>query len=281
MKPSVLFGVLCASLIACCETAPVEDASLASEVEMEAGPQFVSYRPEKTRDHAEDTGPASESASPRHSGNPMTRIIERAGIDPNRKTIRFDGSKTRSVSFKPRLLSEAVVGRAAPDFELKDLTGKPYKLSRYEGRAIVLEWFNPDCPFVKYAHESGPLEEMPEEWKGADVVWIAINSGASSKLGASPTKNVKSVMEWKMRYPLLFDPTGEVGKLYKATTTPHMFVIDEDFTLRYAGALDNAPMGKQQGEYRNFVEEALEAISKGSPCPKGDKPYGCGVKYAD
>ena len=142
-------------------------------------------------------------------------------------------------------------------------------------------WFNPGCPFVVNAHEEGPLKEMPLDYKAEDVVWIAINSGAPGAQGTSPKMNVNSVEKWEMRYPLLFDPSGEVGKLYGATTTPHMFVIDEDFVLRYSGALDNAPMGKADGEYANYVSSAIEAISKGEPCPNPVRPYGCGVKYAD
>ena len=179
-------------------------------------------------------------------------------------------------SLAPRI---AAVGELAPNFELKDLNGDVHKLSDYRGKTIVLEWFNPGCPFVVKAHEDGPLKDMPSA--GEDVVWLAINSGAPGKQGASPEQNAKSAADWGMDYPLLFDPAGTVGKNYKARTTPHMYVIDEDFVLRYAGALDNAPMGNGSGEYANYVQGAIEAISKGEACPEPVSPYGCGVKYAN
>ncbi|MCH2104065.1 MAG: redoxin domain-containing protein [Planctomycetes bacterium] len=175
--------------------------------------------------------------------------------------------------------AEATVGSLAPNFELKDLEGNVHKLSDYRGKTIVLEWFNPGCPFVVKAHEDGPLKEMPGA--GEDVVWLAINSGAPGKQGASPEQNAKSTADWGMSYPLLMDPEGTVGKSYKAKTTPHMYVIDEDFVLRYAGALDNAPMGNTSGDYSNYVQGAIEAIAKGETCPEPVKPWGCGVKYAN
>ena len=76
----------------------------------------------------------------------------------------------------------AEVGAQAADFELKDLDGKTTKLSDFRGKTVVLEWFNPGCPFVVYAHKDGPLKAMAAEAKD-DVVWLAINSSAPGKQG--------------------------------------------------------------------------------------------------
>jgi peroxiredoxin len=265
MKLSFLPATFCACLFACGETEVAETTTLEPEPPVKAAAKIESA-PEQ---------PAPEPAA--GAGEPDQ--VPGSEVDSNTATLQLGDSELKRDSSGPD--ARAALGRPAPEFELKDLTGKLHKLSRYKGKVIVLEWFNPDCPFVVNAHEEGPLKEMAASYEAEGVVWIAINSGAPGSQDTSPRKNVQSTEEWKMKYPLLFDPTGEVGELYRATTTPHMFVIDEDFILRYAGALDNAPMGKEMGEYENFVKGSLDAISKGEPCPGGDKPYGCGIKYAD
>jgi peroxiredoxin len=113
----------------------------------------------------------------------------------------------------------------------------------------VLEWFNPDCPFVKYAHgEGGPLESLANELTKKDgIVWLAINSGAPGKEGAGVERNKQAQAEWKLEHPILIDEDGKVGHTYGAQTTPHMFVIDPAGKLIYAGALDNAPLGRVEG----------------------------------
>ena len=257
MKLSFLPATLCACLFACGEPG--------AEVESTAKGESAPEQPMRA--------PAGGAGEPDQELG--------SEINSNNATLQLGDSELKRNSSGTRPAAKAALDRPAPEFELKDLTGKLHKLSRYKGKTIVLEWFNPDCPFVENAHEEGPLKAMAASYEAEGVVWIAINSGAPGSQDTSPHKNVKSTEGWKMRHPLLFDPTGEVGKLYRATTTPHMFVIDNDFILRYAGALDNAPMGKETGEYENFVKGSLDAISKGEPCPGGDKPYGCGIKYAD
>ena len=171
------------------------------------------------------------------------------------------------------------VGAPAPDFTLTDTEGKTTQLSGLKGKVVVLEWFNPDCPFVVHAHgKKGALTEQVPRVLADGVVWLAINSGAPGKQGASPKRNVSAKGQYGMNYPVLLDPTGEVGRLYGAMTTPHMFVIDAEGTLVYAGGLDAAPMGR--GNSTNFVDAALADLKAGEkPSRARSKPYGCSVKY--
>lgn len=141
----------------------------------------------------------------------------------------------------------ATLGEAAPAFSLPDLDGKTVSLADFIGKTIVLEWFNPDCPFVKYAHGEGPLAGLAAEQTKAGVVWIAINSGAPGKQGAGAERNREAAKEWTMEHPILLDEDGKVGHAYGATSTPHMFVIDPAGKLVYAGGLDNAPLGRVDG----------------------------------
>jgi glutathione peroxidase-family protein len=175
----------------------------------------------------------------------------------------------------------AKVGQPAPDFALKDLNGKEVKLSSFAGKTVVIEWFNPGCPFVVYAHGEGPLKDMAKNTTGSgNVVWFAINSSAPGKQGHGVELNQQATASWGMTHQVLLDESGTVGKRYGATTTPNMFVVDGKGTLVYAGALDNAPLGKAEGPPVNYVRAAIEDVGAGRPVKTPTtKPYGCGVKY--
>jgi peroxiredoxin len=142
----------------------------------------------------------------------------------------------------------AKIGEPAPAFTLPSVAGESISLADYAGKTVVLEWFNPDCPFVKYAHDGGgPLASLANEQTKSGIVWLAINSGASGKQGAGVERNKQAQVDWKLEHPILIDEDGKVGRSYGAQTTPHMFVIDPAGKLIYAGALDNAPLGRVEG----------------------------------
>jgi peroxiredoxin len=177
--------------------------------------------------------------------------------------------------------SPAKVGKAAPDFELTDTAGREHKLSDYatDGKLVVLEWFNPDCPIAKaYHHPENQMVALAAEFAERDVVWLAVNSGAEGKQGAGLERNKRAVEEYGITYPVLLDMSGEVGRRYEAKTTPHMYVIDTEGVLRYAGAIDDGDP-RAKGEV-NHVRQALEEILAGKAVTtKTSKPFGCSVKY--
>jgi peroxiredoxin len=179
---------------------------------------------------------------------------------------------------------QATVGQKAPDFTLPthDAAGA-FTLSEYAGKTVVLEWFNPACPFVVSAHEKdGVLEKMAKKVSSDDVVWIAVNSTSDGHKGHTPDDNTNAKKEWKMDHHVVLDADGAVGHTYNARTTPHMYVVAPDGTLAYDGAIDNHPRGKGEGKHVNYVQDALDAIAAGEEVKNGKtKPYGCSVKYAD
>jgi len=180
--------------------------------------------------------------------------------------------------------AKAVVGHAAPDFTLTDINGVEYTLSAVlaeEGvNAVVLEWFNPDCPFVKKHHvHAQTMTSLESKFKDKGVRWFAINSGAEGKQGAGIDRNKLAATEYGIEYPILLDSYGEVGHLYEARTTPHMYVIDSEGVLAYAGAIDNNQMMRTLGD-TNYVEDALTALLAGEAIETtSSRSYGCGVKY--
>ena len=179
----------------------------------------------------------------------------------------------------------AAVGKSAPDFTLKDLDGHQVSLASFRGKVVVLEWFNPGCPFVRASHTKGSLKTTAKRHAGEGVVWLAINSSAQGKQGSDPAANRDAAKTFNLEHPILRDETGAVGHAYGATNTPNMFVIDKNGVLVYAGAIDNSPDGEGEaptsGSLVNYVDAALEDLAAGRPVKTPvTKPYGCSVKYA-
>lgn len=179
--------------------------------------------------------------------------------------------------------AKAELGKPAPDFALVDLEGATHRLSDHAGKIVVLEWFNPECPFVNYAHTEGPLKTLAAEQSAEGVVWLAVNSGAPGKQGHDPAVNRAGVEKFGMKHPVLRDEAGAVGRAYGALKTPHVYVIDAAGVLQYAGGVDNAPFGEVDGEgpVRGHLVEALADVRAGTAVRQNAAPpWGCGVKYA-
>jgi len=176
----------------------------------------------------------------------------------------------------------AKINNPAPDFTLTDTTGKQVSLNEYtkQGKVVVLEWFNPDCPVAKGYHTGNDaMGATANAYAGKNVAWLAINSGAPGMQGAGKDRNAKAITEYNIKYPVLLDETGKVGRMYGAKTTPHMFVIDKNGVLRYAGAIDDGS-ANQPGQ-TNYVKQALDQIIAGQPVSKAEtQAFGCSVKYA-
>lgn len=185
----------------------------------------------------------------------------------------------------PAVAAAAEVGQPAPDFALPDLDGKIHRLADLKGKVVVLEWFNPGCPYVVNAHTKGSLVDAAAR-AGKDVVWLAVNSGAPGKQGHGAEVNREAARRWGMGYPILLDEGGAAGKAYGATNTPHLFVIAKDGTLAYKGAVDNSPDGERAspkgGVLQEYVPAALDDLAAGRPVRTAEtKAYGCSVKFAN
>ena len=169
----------------------------------------------------------------------------------------------------------ADVGQPAPGFTLKDESGGSHALERYRGKIVVLEWTNPECPFVQRHYAAKTMQRPLEGFAGKTVVWLAVDSTSHN----TPERSKAWKAEQGFLYPVLQDPSGAVGHAYGAKTTPHMFVIDEKGVLRYAGGIDDDQRG-HSATPTNYVEKAVNALAAGQPVsPSTSDPYGCSVKY--
>lgn len=179
--------------------------------------------------------------------------------------------------------SAAEVGKPAPDFTGTDINGKAVKLSDYQGKIVVLESYNLDCPFCHNHYRTGAMQELQKDLTGKGVVYLVVNSvSASSPSHRSPEAARKEWEAQKMNATAWIDDgAGKVGKAYGMRTTPHMFVIDQKGILVYQGAIDDRPSASgDPRKARNYVREAVQKLQAGEPVTVSQtKPYGCGVKY--
>jgi peroxiredoxin len=203
---------------------------------------------------------------------------------PQTESTQPTATTTITTSNAAAPTTHAELGKPAPDFTLPDVDGKSVSLARAKGKVVVLEWFNPKCPFVKRNHELGPLKDMAARVEKTGVVWLSINSGAKGKQGNGVEATKFGIDKYGMTNPVLLDEDGKVGHAYGADHTPTMFVIDASGTLVYRGAIDNAPDGDTDlgAPFVNYVAAALADVAAGRAVATPEtKAYGCGVKYAD
>ena len=174
------------------------------------------------------------------------------------------------------------VGKPVPNFALTDITGKTHKLSDYKGKVIVLEWTNPNCPFVQRVYKQAIMTTTQKLAAEKGVVWLTINSTHPKHQDYETNESqAKIYKEWKAGFTaLLTDPEGTVSRMFDAKTTPHMFIINKEGALVYAGAIDDDPLGNKT-EKGNYVQVALAELFDGKPVSTATtRPYGCSMKYA-
>jgi peroxiredoxin len=187
---------------------------------------------------------------------------------------------------KVHAASPASVGQTAPDFTLQGADGKTHSLADYKGKFVVLEWTNPQCPFVHKFYDSGAMQKLQKEQTAKGVVWLRINSSAEGHEGFQSVSDLAAYVKDQnvSATQSLLDPSGKVGHAYGARTTPHMFVIDTKGTLVYAGGIDDkrTPNPDDIPGAKNYVTAALdEAMAGKAVTTPTAQPYGCSVKYAE
>ena len=178
----------------------------------------------------------------------------------------------------------ARVGEHAPDFSVTDTNGKMKKLSDYAGKFVVLEWSNRGCPYTQKHYNSGNMQRLQQEWTQKGVIWLTVISSAPGKQGYVTAADENSWLRQIKAAPtaVLLDPTGTLGHLYDAKTTPQVFVISPQGTLVYDGAIDDKPTTDRAdiGRAKNYLSQALAEATAGKAVSTPTiRPYGCSVKY--
>ena len=175
-------------------------------------------------------------------------------------------------------------GASAPAFTLADTAGKSVQLADYRGRYVVLEWTNPECPFVRKHYTSGNMQGLQKEWGVREVVWLSINS---TRAGHPEFKTPAQMAQWiegqgAAPKAVLIDGESATGRAYAARTTPHMFVVDPSGKVLYNGAIDDRRSSNPADAKvaHNYVRAALTEATAGKPVTVAStSPYGCSIKY--
>jgi thioredoxin-related protein len=178
----------------------------------------------------------------------------------------------------------AKVGEAAPDFTGTDSNGQSHKLSAYRGKYVILEWHNQGCPYTRKHYDTGNMQKLQKDAVAKGVVWLSVISSAPGKQGYVTASEENDYLKRTNSTPtaVLLDPSGEIGRLYGAKTTPHMYIIDPQGRLIYNGAIDDRPTADARDvpEAKNYVTAALDEALAGKPVSTpSTTPYGCTVKY--
>jgi peroxiredoxin len=181
------------------------------------------------------------------------------------------------------LQAAAVPGQPAPAFTARDIDGKAHTLGDYQGKILVLEAYNLDCPYCANHYKTGAMQELQAWAAGKGVVWLLVNSvHGGNPSHRTPAEAKKEVAEQKIKATAwIDDSSGAVGKAYGLKTTPHVVIVDAQGRVAYDGAIDNRPEASGDPRTaRNYAREALEALLAGKAVSvKSQKPYGCSVKY--
>jgi peroxiredoxin len=210
-------------------------------------------------------------------------------------TVACGGSSVQGSSNQPSpSVSESVSdvskvavrpGAAAPDFTGTDSNGQNRRLSDFKGKVVVLEWTNHQCPFVGKHYGAGNMQQLQKEATSKGVVWLSIVSSAPGQQGYVTARQANDLTKSRNAMPtaVILDPEGKIGRLYNARTTPHMYVIGQDGTMMYMGAIDDAPSSQTSDvkKANNYVRTALDQVLNGRPVSTSvTQPYGCSVKYS-
>lgn len=180
----------------------------------------------------------------------------------------------------------AEAGKSAPDFSFTDIEGTAAKLSDFSGKYVVIEWYNHGCPFTEKHYKSDKMQDLQRKYAEAGVVWIAVNStndGHADYKDAAITRKEAEAYGTSATY-IVLDPSGDIGKLYGAKTTPDVFIIDPQGKIIYKGAADsiNSTDAGDIAKADNYIDLALTEAMAGKPVTTPEtKPYGCSVKYKD
>ena len=198
--------------------------------------------------------------------------------------LKFSFMALLALFFSATALANVSVDTPAPDFSLVNTKGETVALSDFKGQFVVLEWTNHLCPYVEKHYGSDNMQGLQRKYTAKDVVWLSIISSAPGKQGHVDATKADQLTLSRNAAPshVLFDESGEVGKRYGAKTTPHMYIIDPQGSLRYAGAIDSIKSANPAdiAKADNYVEKGLAALMAGEQV--GNKvtvPYGCSVKY--
>ncbi|MBJ6752156.1 TlpA disulfide reductase family protein [Geomonas anaerohicana] len=127
----------------------------------------------------------------------------------------------------------AVEGNAAPDFTLKDLSGKPVQLSTLKGKLVLVNFWATWCPPCR--EEIPSMVKLNQAMQGKNFQMLAISIDEGGKGAVEDFFKRGGVT-----LPALLDTDGQVSRRYGTTGVPETFVVDPKGVIRkkVVGGLD-------------------------------------------
>ncbi|MGV6801027.1 MAG: redoxin domain-containing protein [bacterium] len=176
------------------------------------------------------------------------------------------------------------INQPAPAFSAVTTTGETISNETLTGKTVVMEWTNHECPFVRKHYGSGNMQKTQQQTTEQGVVWISVVSSAPNKQGHITNDQATELTISRNAAPtyIILDESGELGQKFEAKTTPHMYVMDGEWTLRYEGAIDSIASARQKdiAIADNYVLDAVDDLAaKRDVATSQTKAYGCSIKY--
>jgi len=171
------------------------------------------------------------------------------------------------------------IGKPAPTFKLPGVDGKDCDLAELlkTNKAVVVVFMSNDCPIA--AAYQDRLIEIQKDYKDKGVQVVAIGSNDPQIASGDTFEGMKKrAEEKKYNFPYVRDESQDVARAYRATTTPHVFLLDAKGALAYRGAIDDSTDVKKVKE--QFLRPALDSLLAGKPIEKPTtKQFGCTIKW--
>lgn len=181
------------------------------------------------------------------------------------------------------------IGAHAPDFSLPGVDGKVHSLKDYSSQKILAVVFTCNhCPVAQMYEKR--IKQLVADYRSRGVGFVVImgNDDKAEKQSEWAYTDVgDSFDDMKTRasyrgltYPYLYDgATQAVTRKYGPTATPHIFIFDQQRTLRYEGRLDSNPQEALAAKHE--ARDALNALLADREIAIKDTPaMGCSTKWA-
>ena len=172
-------------------------------------------------------------------------------------------------------------GWTAPDFALKGIDGKIYRLADVRGpKGTLVLFLCNHCPYVKAA--IGRIVRDVRELAGLGIGAIGIMSNDTVAYPEDSFENMKVfARERGFCFPYVIDETQDTARAYGAVCTPDFFGFNARLELQYRGQLDDGRMNAAAVTRRDLFE-AMAEIARTGEGPRDQVPsMGCSIKWRE
>ncbi|MBU9674395.1 TlpA family protein disulfide reductase [Planococcus sp. CP5-4] len=152
-------------------------------------------------------------------------------------------TSSSSANAQDESLTEGLsVGQAAPDFTLTDQNGETVKLSDYQGKKVILNFWATWCPPCRA--EMPHMQEFHENNADGDVEVLAVNLTAQD----NGDEAIQSFIDqFGLTFSIPMDETGSTAQTYQIRTVPTTYILNTkgEIAQKIVGPMDEQIMKEQ------------------------------------